>query len=412
MIPALEYRRSRVRYAAARGTAPVGRLTRSATSLAMSVAPLRLIQVPEPRPPGEHWTRVRPLLSGICGSDLALLTGQVSPYLSALVSTPFVPGHEIFGELIDDFDGLPAGTRVVIDPVLSCRTRGVPLCHECASDRPNRCDHVVLGDLPAGLQTGFCAVTGGGWSQMLVVHRHQLYPVPDSLHPERAVLVEPLACAVHAVRRADVTKDTVAVVIGGGALGLFTVLALRRLTPAAVVIVVTKHSRQQRRAVELGATEAVEPARAVRSVRRVTGGLLERPVLGREYLLGGADVAFVCVGASSGIDTATRLLRAGGQVVLSGLPAGRADLTPVWYRELAVVGTYASASYGAGGDGEGPGSSRQDDFQTAIRLAAAAPLDGYVDGRYRLDDWRNALAHALAAGRSGSVRIVFAPRQG
>lgn len=409
MIPALEYHRSLTRYVAARGMASAGRLAATAIPIALSLAPLRLVHREEPARPGPQWCRVRPLLSGICGSDLALLTGQISPYLSPLVSTPFVPGHEIVGELVDASDGLAAGTTVVIDPVLSCRTRGVAQCRSCAAGWPNRCEHVSLGDLPPGLQTGFCTATGGGWSRTLIAHRDQVHPVPDSLPLDRAVLAEPLACAVHGVRSAQVSEGAVVAVIGGGALGLFTVLALARLTRAATILSVAKYQHQRERAVTLGATDAIDPARAVRRVRRATGGLVQRPDQGREYLLGGADVAFICTGGSSGIETALRLVRGGGQVVLSGVPADRVDLTPLWYRELTLVGTYASVSPGPRTDADG-GEARPGDFATAIKLAAEAPLDGCVEGHYRLDDWQDALTHALAAGRTGSIRVAFAPQ--
>ena len=82
-----------------------------------------------PEPAHSGWARVRTRLSGICGSDLGAVTGShVSLYFSALVSMPFVPGHEVVGELLDDCDDLPVGTRVVLDPVLSCAARGVEPC--------------------------------------------------------------------------------------------------------------------------------------------------------------------------------------------------------------------------------------------------------------------------------------------
>ena len=78
---ALEYHRSAPRYFAARavsGTRAGGRL---AGALAGNVAPLRLVEHADPVPPDESWARVEPSLSGICGSDLGLLTGRSSPYL-------------------------------------------------------------------------------------------------------------------------------------------------------------------------------------------------------------------------------------------------------------------------------------------------------------------------------------------
>jgi threonine dehydrogenase-like Zn-dependent dehydrogenase len=390
--PALEYRRSPARYLTGRA------LPRA---LATHAPPLRLVDRPEPARPGPGWVRLRPLLSGICGSDLSMLSGRTSPYLSAVVSPPFVPGHEVVAQTLDDLPGLPKGTRVVVDPVLSCAPRRVAPCRWCALGMPGRCDHVTTGRLAAGLQTGFCADTGGGWGRAMVAHESQLHAVPDGLATERAVLVEPLACAIHAVRRVAIPPAATVVVVGAGTVGLLTLLALHRFTSAGPVYLVAKHGHQRRRAEELGVTEVFEPDRAVRAIRRAAGGVLERPVLGPEFLLGGADVGFECTGTRAGLDLALRTVRAGGTVVLSGMPAGPVDLTPVWFRELRLVGSYASDGRHATGD--------EPDFTAALALAGQAPLDGYVDAVYPLYRWREALGHAAAAGRLGSVKVAFDP---
>lgn len=393
MILTLEYHRSAARYLAGRGATGTRFGARASGAIAANLAPLRLLNRPDPAPPGGRWTRVRPLLSGICGSDLGLLTGRNSPYLSALVSMPFTPGHEVVGTTLDDLDGLPKGSRVVLDPVLGCVPREMPRCAGCANDAHGRCDHITAGRVSAGLQTGFCTDTGGGWSRMLLAHRSQLYPVPDALDTARAVLVEPLACAIHSVRRVPIPDGASVLVVGAGTIGLLTVLALREGTAAGPVYVIAKHGHQGERARDLGATEVLRADRAARALRRATGGFLTRPERGGEYLLGGVDVAFECTGGA-GLSSALRLVRAGGTVLLSGMPNTGVDLTPVWFRELQLVGAYASA--GA-------------DFPDAVTLAGQAPLDGYVDGVYPLSRWREAIGHASAAGRLGTVKVAFDP---
>lgn len=410
VILALEYHRSAARYLVARGAAASPVTSRFGAALAGNLAPLRLVSRPDPRRAQDDWVRVRPLLSGICGSDLGLLSGRSSPYLSPMVSMPFVPGHEVVGELLDDAEGVPRGARVVLDPVLSCAVRDLPACVWCQTGRESRCDHVTAGRVSAGLQTGFCGDTGGGWSRMLVAHAHQLHPVPDDMSDERAVLVEPLACAIHSVRRVSVPPGASVLVVGAGTVGLLTLLALREFTQAGPVYVVAKHGHQRERARQLGATEVFEPSRAARALRRVTGGSLQQPDRGAEFLFGGADVAFECTGGSAGLDLALRLVRAAGTVVLSGMPAGPVDLTPVWYRELNLVGSYASDSGGPGPQPE-PGRDRAGDFADAIALAGQAPLDSYVDAVYPLSRWREAIGHAFSAGRLGSVKVAFDPRR-
>jgi threonine dehydrogenase-like Zn-dependent dehydrogenase len=393
MILTLEYYRSPTRYLTGR-TVTSSRLGgRAAGAFAANMSPLRLVNRPDPTRPAEGWTRLRPMLSGICGSDLGLLTGRNSPYLSAVISMPFTPGHEVVGQTLDDLDGLPKGSRVVLDPVLGCAPRDVRQCPSCAAGEHSRCDHVTAGTVSAGIQTGFCGDTGGGWSRMLVAHGSQLHAVPDSLDSEQAVLVEPLACAIHSVRRVPIPRGASVVVIGAGTVGLLTVLALRECTEVGPIYVIAKHGHQRERARELGATEVLSADRAARALRRATGGFLAHPERGEEYLLGGVDLAFECTGGS-GLDTALRLTRAGGTVLLSGMPNGGVDLTPVWFRELNLVGAYASGGR---------------DFPQALALAQEAPLKGYVDAVYPLSRWREAIGHANAAGRLGTVKVVFDP---
>jgi threonine dehydrogenase-like Zn-dependent dehydrogenase len=413
VILALEYHRSPGRYLTARGLTTTKTGQRVSGMIAGNLSPLRLVNRSSPTLPGPGWTRVTPLLSGICGSDLALLTGRSSPYLSPVTSMPFVPGHEVVGETLDALDGLPRGSRVVLDPVLSCTARGMPPCRWCAAGQQNRCDHITSGGIASGLQTGFCGDTGGGWSWEFVAHGSQLHPVPEALPDTRAVLVEPLACAIHSVRQAEVPAGASVVIIGAGTVGLLTLLALRELTAAGPVYVVAKHGHQQARAKALDATTIVDPDRAARALRRVTGARMHSPERGADFLLGGVDVAFECTGGGAGLDTALRLVRAGGTVVESGMPGGGVDLTPLWYRELRLIGAYASNS-GVSPDGTSPDGApetrvpgRPQDFAESMGLAGSPALDGYVDTRYPLARWREALNHAAAAGRLGTVKVAF-----
>ena len=110
---ALEYSPSVPRHVAARFSPKVG----------MSALRLRSDLDP-PRLPGPDWQLVRPRLSGICGSDQALVNGSASPYLASLTSSPFVPGHEVVGEVrIGDGSHPPRVRRVVVEPALEAAAR-------------------------------------------------------------------------------------------------------------------------------------------------------------------------------------------------------------------------------------------------------------------------------------------------
>jgi len=395
---AIELFRSAPRYLAARAIGD-----KVPGLLSGALASLRLVNRKDVEPLGPGWARVRPLLSGICGSDLSTISGKSSFYFSPLVSLPFVPGHEVVGELLDDVDELPVGTRISLRPVLSCLARGLDPCPNCAGGLTGRCDRVTTGHVSAGLQTGYCADTGGGWSKMFVAHRSQLHPLPDELPDRRAVLVEPLSCAIHAALRANVEPNANVVVIGAGTIGVLTLLALKELTSAGRIAVVAKHAKQREWAGAFGASEIVEPKDATNAVRRATHAMKLRPERGASFLLGGADVVIDCVGSRGSLDLALRVTRAGGRVVVSGIPTQGADLTPVWFRELELVGAYT------GGD-ETLNGERRHSFGLATELARENPIDGIVGATYPLRRWREAIDHALGAGRLGTLKVAFDPR--
>lgn len=364
-------------------------------------APLRLVTIDEPKAERPGWARLKTRLSGVCGSDLGALSGRTSRYFSGVVSMPFVPGHEVVADLLDDCEDLPAGTRVVIDPVLTCTTRGVEPCQACAAGLTNRCSRITVGHLSPGLQTGFCTDTGGGWGEVLVAHRSQLHVVPEGISDEQAILIEPIACAVHTALRARVEDNARVLVSGAGSVGLLTTLALRSLTAAGEITVVAKHAHQRELALLLGATEVVGPGEVLRRLRRSTGAFAVTPEFSAPYLLGGVDIAIDAVGSLGSLETALHTTRAGGRVVLSGMPAA-ADLSAAWFRELEVVGSYSSARIEPGG---------RSAFDIATELVAGDAVSQLAKGvaSYPLHRWREALDHAHGAGRLGSVKVAFDP---
>jgi threonine dehydrogenase-like Zn-dependent dehydrogenase len=423
-IQAVELFRSAPRYLTARA---IG--SKAPGVVAGPLAPLRLVSKSDPEPPGLGWARVRPLLSGICGSDLATIGGRSSFYFSPLVSMPFVPGHEVVGELLDDLDDLNAGQRVALSPVLGCPARGVePWCEHCKNGAFGRCDRVATGHVSPGLQTGYCKDTGGGWSKMFVAHRSQLHAVPDELPNERAVLIEPLACAVHAALRANVRPNADVLIVGAGSIGVFTLLAVKELTKAATVTVAAKHGKQKMWVEAFGATDVVPPDETLNRIRRDARAMKLRPERGRPFLLGGVDVAIDCVGSKSSLDLALRTTKAGGRVVLAGIPVQAPDLTPVWYRELELVGAYTGGiehlpgkpAQGGGGVEAASANARavvpregeKHAFDIAMDLASRNPvLDRVVGATYPLKRWREAIDHAMSAGRMGTLKVAFDPRQ-
>ncbi len=375
-MKALVFEREVVRYAAA---AVAGRVRPGAGG---RVGPLRLRDIDEPELPGPGWVRVRPRLSGICGSDLSTIDGHSSRYFEPIVSFPFVPGHEVVGDTDD-------GRRVVLVPILTCAVRGIePVCDMCALGSVNRCERTAFGHLEPGLQTGFCESTGGGWGIALVAHESQLVDLPDDLTDEQAVLVEPAACAVHATR--DLI-DGETVVIGAGTLGLLTLAAIRHHRGDGLrgtVVATAKHPEQRRLAASLGADRVASPGELPRVVRSLVGSMVVA-----DRLTCGAAHVVDCVGSEDSLTQALSVVAPGGTVHVVGMPGVTTlDLTGLWHREVTLQGCY---------------TYERDDFDTAIELVRSADLGRLVSALYPLSRYREAIEHAANAGSRGAVKIAF-----
>ncbi len=176
-------------------------------------AELDVLEQPEPVP-GRGQVRLQVLRCGICGSDLharhgtdqwADLAVRVGYDRFARSEQPIVFGHEFCGEVAEHGPGCrkttSAGTRVVALPLLR-GTRGIDM-------------------------VGLSADAPGAYAEQMLVQESLMMPVPNGLETDVAALTEPMAVGWHAVRRADVAKRTVAIVIGCGPVGLSVILLLK-----------------------------------------------------------------------------------------------------------------------------------------------------------------------------------------
>jgi len=368
--------------------------------------PVSLQALPEAGLRGPSWVRVHCRLAGICGSDLNLLRLQFSTRSARMarkraVSGPLCMGHEAVGEVVEVGPGVRSmtiGQRVLLLPGASCAGMdAVRPCVMCEKGLPLLC---LNGDfLP---QLGW----GAGWSEQFLRPESQLMPVRDDVTDEQAVLVDPLACSVHAVlRRAPSPGDTV-VVLGCGVIGLGMILALRALSIPIRIIAIARHACQAARARAMGA-DRVLPYR-VRDLYEQLAGELETKVMARgarnRLLHCGAAVVYDAVGSGESLHHALRWTRPRGAVVVEGITPRPApvDCTVIWLREVDLVG-----SHGHGLEQfEGGRIHTFDLVLDWIRRRRLEP-DGLITHRYPLCDYRKAIRAADRKAVSGAAKVVL-----
>jgi len=358
--------RGLVSIAATDGWAEVGLVDRTARRVVVT-APGR-VEVADVAVPdlGSGDVLVAMLAAGICGSDTHAAKGR-HPF----IGFPYAPGHEVVGRVaaVGDAVSLHVGQRVVVEPLGACGH-----CQYCRDGRYNLCLNLVFFG---------CGSPVGGMAEYFVLPAAQLHPVPAELTVEQAVLVEPLACPVHAVRLAGDLRGRSVVVIGAGTIGLLT-SAVARDAGAARVAVLDRSAARRDRARRLGAdvTHDSGSPEAAAAVRREFGR--------------SADVVFDCLATQSSLDHAVTMALNGGTVVVVGVPEGPMTL-PLPQIQDAQVRVQGSATYVAA------------DFEQSLSLLSRGVVraDDVVTGRYPLE---RAAAAFEDAGSGRHVKVVLLPR--
>jgi L-iditol 2-dehydrogenase len=384
---------------------------------------LRLADIPLPSLPGPRWAGLEVIAGGICGTDIGNLAFGASTALEPFGSFPAVLGHEILARVVTvgaAVESVVPGQRVVVDPLVSCEVRGFPpdaWCPSCRSGRPASCHRggeegpvTVAGHpLAAGLTLGYHRDLPGGWGERILAHESQLVPVAAETPDRLAVLIEPLAVAVHGVLGAPPPLGAEVLVIGSGPVALATVWALRALGHDGPIVAQAKRANEQAAARALGATDVVPPAAARARLLR-TGARPYRPIVGPEvYAGGGYATIYDCVGSGETVAQALRSAATRATVVVLGCAAKvRAlDLTMVWARELTVRGV---VGYGR----EAWNGETLHTFALAQRLleATEAPVADLVTHTYPLNRYRTALSAARNRRVSGAIKVVLTPPSG
>jgi (R,R)-butanediol dehydrogenase/meso-butanediol dehydrogenase/diacetyl reductase len=262
---------------------------------------IRIDEVAEPSP-GPDDVLVEVARNGICGSDLHTYVGSGAG--AAMHVKGVVLGHEFSGTVravgraVTD---LAPGTAVAVAPIEWCGA-----CGPCRAGQPNICRKLAI-------YGGYRRALHGGLAPLVVVSRRAAFPVPDGLDVVDAALTEPLAVAVHAVRRAPATLGASVLVLGAGPIGLGVLQAVRA-AGAGVTIVSEPSSDRRTLARALGATAAIDP-----QVDDVVGAV-------RELTDGGADLVFDTAGVPAALDAGVAALRPHGTLVIVAQWVGPAPL--------------------------------------------------------------------------------------
>ena len=303
------------------------------------------------------------------------------------------------------------GDRVAVDVIISCAQRGFdPVCRSCAAGKPNVCERFDLPGVSgcSAPTLGFSRRTGGGWSEQVIAHESQLFPIGD-LPSARAALTEPASVSLHSALHWNGQGER-AVVIGPGAIGLLTTAALRRLHPELNISVVSPGAFGSEWALKVGADRTLPAgAAAIEALAQQDGGrLLHHTVTPGQpklpILEQGVDLVIDCVGSAQTIDLALRLIRPTGMVVLAGA-AGEQPMNwaLVWKREITVQGTTDPGP-------EPKLDGRRTQEQVLDWLADPDfPVDGMVTHTYDLSEWKQAIQTASAGPASQAIRVGLRP---
>jgi len=397
-VKALVFRHSYAREAA---SAIGGRVDQRA--FVSRLAPVRVEDIDELPLPASDWVRVSTTFSGLCGSDVKqiVLNGARDNPLTALVSFPHVLGHEAVGRRTD------TGERVVLNPWLSCGPRGIdPPCEACLAGRYPWCRNFRAGDLPVSIHLGNCSAAAGAHAERFAAHPSQLFPVPDEISDEAAVLADPVSVSLRSILLAPPADGQAVLVYGSGTLAYAAIALVRHLYPAAKVWAVTRAGRKAELARKLGAHEVLSsrPDELIAQVANKTGTTPLEPWSKQQWLQDGPAVVYDTIGSVQTVETSLRLLATGGTLVVSGVePPKRFEWTPLYFKELHIIGSNGFGLEEVGGVSKHAIEHYFDFVRDGLDLTPV------ITHRFPLDRWQEAVLTVKNSRRTGAVKVLLTP---
>lgn len=405
-MKAIRFNATIPRYAFAKG---VGRIKKEAYYKG-PLAPIFMDDVPEPELINQNWVKIRTIYGGVCGSDINMVFLDDTPYSEPYITMPYTVGHENFGEIVEagsGVSGFAVGDRVVADPMLPCAARDIdPPCGPCARGDFSECLNLLEGTLPPGLNLGFCGPVGGSWSSHYVAHQSQLMKVPDEMTGERAIMIDVFASALHPVMRNLPEPGQTVLVYGCGIIGMLVTASLKALADCRV-IVIARYPFQADVARGFGADEVImqkEVDNLYAEIAPLTGAQVLKPMIGGEYLNGGPDAVFDCVGHTETLDDSFRMTKSGGKIVIIGLvtiPKGL-DWTPVWFKELTIRGTLCSSTETYEGR-----TRKTYEWATELINTGKVEVDHLLTHVWKLDEYIPMIETAIRKGTTHCIKQAF-----
>lgn len=323
----------------------------------------------DPVEPGADDVRIRVAYAGICGTDLHILHG----HMDHRVTVPQPIGHEMSGTVESvgsEVTEFQPGQSVTVMPLLWCGE-----CPACRAGHQHICQHLDF----VGIETP------GAMQELWTVPAKVVVPVPGDVDLAHAALIEPLAVAVHDVRRSRLTAGETVLVIGGGPIGQLIALVAAR-TGAHVIVAEPDSERR--------ALAAAHGAFVVDPLNEDLAAVVQERTNGA-----GADVVFEVAGIAATALDATAHAKVRGRLVMVAIHPKPVpiDLHRVFWRELEILGARVY---------------EREDFESAAALIAegAIPAADLITQVVPLDETARAFA-ALSEARAMKILVDVRPEK-
>jgi (R,R)-butanediol dehydrogenase/meso-butanediol dehydrogenase/diacetyl reductase len=339
-------------------------------------------EVTPPGAPGPGEVLLRPVMCGICGTDLHEYTNgpivvPASPHPLTGASIPQIMGHEFSAVVVaagPDVTGVRDGDLCTVMPLISCGR-----CYECVRGHGHMCRTMAC----TGLSSAW-----GGLADLAIVSARQVVPVPETMTAQQAALIEPTAVAAYGVDRGRLRPGETVLVTGAGPIG--SLVTLYALAAGARRVVLSEPDPSRRaRAAELGAgvgdVVVVDPV--ADPVAEIIAGLTS----GR-----GADVCVECAGHESALNLCIDAVRPMGTVVQTALHIRPATISAetLALKDLTLSGTWCYPVH---------------DFPRIVELVASGrlPVERVVSSVVPLDSAVTAGFERLITRGSGEVKVLI-----